>query len=149
MIAVVRQMKMKKEYIAVYFGLAAFLLTFLLSNFLYAKGLKHEGIVAIDCCLLILGLTMLIGLYSNVKNYGFFYAGVRNQDANLSTRQLDAKGYKRTKKGTRGYRLGIACATGMSGLVLVFGGIRLLKDIGILSKCKPNQRLLPTARIGQ
>lgn len=119
---------MKKQYIPVYLGLGLFLTAFVVSALLEWAGDKQESRIVVCISVMLFGLTILIGLYSNVKNYGFFFTRVREHDANLSIEELDAK-YPRISRGTTGYRVGIGIAALFGIATVIFGMAVLLRQL--------------------
>ena len=116
---------MKKEYIAIYVGFGLTLFSFGVVFGLDFLGYKTESLIALGGTIMIFGLLLMIGIYSNIKNYGYFYSGVRRHDSHKSIKQLD-KIYKRTSKGSLGYSIMMwtlsitAIAMFGCGLMLVF-----------------------------
>ena len=120
---------MKKEYIAVYSGLVLFLVAFVASALLEWAGHTHQSRIAVSFSVILFGVTVLMGLCSNVKNYGFFFTRVHEHDANLSIEELDAK-YPRINRGTTRYRVGIGIAALFGIATVIFGVALLLRQLG-------------------
>jgi hypothetical protein len=133
---------MKKEYVAIYAGFALFVAAFIASAVLDSTGHKHQSHITVDASVLLLGVTMLVGVYSNMKNYGYFWTGVRRSDLSLSFAEMD-ENYPRIEKGTVRYRLGMAFISLFAVGVCIFGVMVLLKELK-----KPNQAPDPTPPSG-
>ena len=119
---------MKKEYIAIYIGLALFFITFVCSALLDSTGRKHQSRIGIAVSLILFGITVLIGLYSNINNYGYFWTNVRRRDRTLPFAELNKK-YPRTEKGTLQYRLVIGCVALIAILICVSGAALLIREL--------------------
>jgi hypothetical protein len=115
---------MKKEYITIYVGLSLFMVVFIVSAFLDSTGHKHQSRIGMAISLVLFGATMLAGIYSNIKNYGYLWINVHRQDANLSFEKLDEK-YPRTERDTWQYRVIIGCVA-VVALSLIAAGVVLL-----------------------
>ena len=119
---------MKKEYVAGYLGLALFFISFVCSALLDSTGHKHESRIAIAASLILFGITMLIGLYSNIKNYGYFWTNVRRRDRTLSFEKMDKK-YPRTSKGTKRYGVVMGSVALIAVLLCISGVILLIREL--------------------
>jgi len=108
--------KMPKIWGAVsYAGFGLFVVTLLLSAYLDSKGQRHRAAISVRVAPIILGLTMLAGIYINWKYVGFFLTGDSDQE---------------TKKGSLNYRLGMAFMTLVACGTILFGVTSLLSKAG-------------------
>jgi|GEM_PF-3704132 len=119
---------MKKEYIAIYIGLPLFMITFIGSALLNSTGHKHQSQIGIAISLVLLGTTMMVGIYSNIKNYGYFWANVRQRDRTLSFEKMDEK-YPRTERGTWRYRIVIGGVTLAAFSIITAGVVLLIREL--------------------
>ncbi|HEY3762004.1 MAG TPA: hypothetical protein VGN23_09675 [Verrucomicrobiae bacterium] len=120
---------MKKEGIAIYLGLSLYMVTFVVSAFLDSTGHKHQSRIGIAVSLILLGATMMAGIYSNVKNYGYLWMNVRQQDRSLSFKKLNKK-YPKKGKGTWQYCVIIRCVALVALSLITAGIVLLIRNMG-------------------
>jgi hypothetical protein len=125
---IIKVMQMKKEYIAVYLGLALFFVIFVCSALLDSAGRKRQCRIGMAISMIVFGITVLIGLYSNIKNYGYFWTNVRQRDRNLTFAELDEK-YPRTYKGTTRYRLVMGSVAMVAVFSCIYGVVLLIREM--------------------